>query len=682
MNRIRQVLLLLILSMGLFGSTTTVKSQVLTPVTNFVATESNGTKLRRLARQALAGNPWSPTRPYMKAVTPWQPSTVVASGSMVVNGGQLYACSIAGTTASSGGPTATDTLSHADNTAQWIWYGPNLVTSDPSLSQPAWIASTAYTLGNQVINNGLVYACVIAGTSAGSGGPTTTSNAIVDNTATWTYVGIYRASPYTGDFPTYSNPTSLTSMSNFYSTMTGSGLSAKRVLIDAAGSGYVVNDTITLAGGTSTVATVLRVTSVNAGAVTGVSIQTAGTYTVLPSAHPVAQGSTSGVGTGATFTVNWPTPYWCRYRGAYHGGGASSSTLGRMNVFQVTPNLEPATPGRGAGLDVAMEFYSDAPKLAIGVSGTTATWANVIIDGVRYSLSSAFSIQSGVSYHMFDFSTTSGRKKRLWRFENIAQSVQGVYADTSSTVWAPDDQDKVTGVLIMDSIAAGSGFGPQVPGNAMTLRIGHEMGWTDMWGMNQGGTGYINRGAGPGTTTDKYGYRVAEALTLNSNAGPDIWLLMGSTNDSAQPSDQITLAVTALLQSIRTGGSTAPIVVFGVLPVNANATTTELAVQAGVTAFIDPLSKTFFVPMCYDVGGPWITGTWNNNPFPAGGINANSTNATLYINASDNIHPVDTGTDYLVRRMCAAMRQLVLPNLQFVGIFFVVMRVKRRQRNA
>ena len=88
--------------------------------------------------------------------------------------------------------------------------------------------------------------------------------------------------------------------------------------VHTAGTGYVVNDTITLTGGTFTTATVLKVTAVSAGAVTGSVITTHGTYSVAPSpVAPVAQGSTSGVGVNATFdvvyangaaiSVSWPT---------------------------------------------------------------------------------------------------------------------------------------------------------------------------------------------------------------------------------------------------------------------------------------------------------------------------------------------------------------------------------------
>jgi uncharacterized protein len=72
----------------------------------------------------------------------------------------------------------------------------------------------------------------------------------------------------------------------------------------SGGSGYAVNDTITLTGGTFTTAAVLKVASVSAGAITGVTVMTPGSYSVLPT-NPVSQGTTSGSGTGATFNVSF-----------------------------------------------------------------------------------------------------------------------------------------------------------------------------------------------------------------------------------------------------------------------------------------------------------------------------------------------------------------------------------------
>lgn len=71
------------------------------------------------------------------------------------------------------------------------------------------------------------------------------------------------------------------------------------------GTGYAVSDTITLSGGTFTVATVLTVATIGVGGtVTSVTITTAGAYTkaILGTA---TQASTSGAGVGFTATVSF-----------------------------------------------------------------------------------------------------------------------------------------------------------------------------------------------------------------------------------------------------------------------------------------------------------------------------------------------------------------------------------------
>lgn len=53
----------------------------------------------------------------------------------------------------------------------------------------AWAAATAYIVGDRRSNGGNSYICITAGTSAGSGGPTTESDDITDNTAHWRFMG-------------------------------------------------------------------------------------------------------------------------------------------------------------------------------------------------------------------------------------------------------------------------------------------------------------------------------------------------------------------------------------------------------------------------------------------------------------------------------------------------------------
>lgn len=52
-----------------------------------------------------------------------------------------------------------------------------------------WAITTAYVIGDRVSNSGNVYICVVAGTSAGAGGPSGEGSGIVDGTVTWDFVG-------------------------------------------------------------------------------------------------------------------------------------------------------------------------------------------------------------------------------------------------------------------------------------------------------------------------------------------------------------------------------------------------------------------------------------------------------------------------------------------------------------
>jgi hypothetical protein len=51
-----------------------------------------------------------------------------------------------------------------------------------------WAASTSYSVSNIVRNSGNIYECIKAGTSESSGGPTSESDEIVDNTVTWKFL--------------------------------------------------------------------------------------------------------------------------------------------------------------------------------------------------------------------------------------------------------------------------------------------------------------------------------------------------------------------------------------------------------------------------------------------------------------------------------------------------------------
>lgn len=61
-------------------------------------------------------------------------------------------------------------------------------TAPAAVAPPAaWAASTAYAIGNKVLNGGMTYEAITAGTSAASGGPAGVGKDITDGTVHWKY---------------------------------------------------------------------------------------------------------------------------------------------------------------------------------------------------------------------------------------------------------------------------------------------------------------------------------------------------------------------------------------------------------------------------------------------------------------------------------------------------------------
>lgn len=83
------------------------------------------------------------------------------------------------------------TVVPADSLSSTVSTGQQFKHIDPGTiaAATAWVGTTAYVAGNRRKNSGNVYLCITDGTSAGSGGPTTTDADITDGTAHWRFLG-------------------------------------------------------------------------------------------------------------------------------------------------------------------------------------------------------------------------------------------------------------------------------------------------------------------------------------------------------------------------------------------------------------------------------------------------------------------------------------------------------------
>lgn len=174
--------------------------------------------------------------------------------------------------------------------------------------------------------------------------------------------------------------------------------------VQTGGSGYVVGDTITLTGGTALNQAVLTVATLSGSAVATVTVTYPGNYTVKPS-DPVAQGSTSGIGTGATFNMTWTTQY-TRSVATDESGVAVWQRLGSSSFVSGLMSKANALDFRtGIGLlsktaqpPAGSSFKSLVIKTASTTTATVAADFVVVTDGTNYqSLAVSSTINFGTT---------------------------------------------------------------------------------------------------------------------------------------------------------------------------------------------------------------------------------------------------------------------------------------------
>lgn len=119
-----------------------------------------------------------------------KPTKVVTLAPISPTGSALYAYQTKVKGDNVDDTTVTYTSDASPTDAEWaVGMRAALHAVNNKTAHAAWVNGTAYVLGDRVTNGGNSYHCITAGTSAGSGGPTTTSLDITDNTAHWLFLG-------------------------------------------------------------------------------------------------------------------------------------------------------------------------------------------------------------------------------------------------------------------------------------------------------------------------------------------------------------------------------------------------------------------------------------------------------------------------------------------------------------
>lgn len=313
--------------------------------------------------------------------------------------------------------------------------GNNSAERAPLLAPPAWVLSTAYIQGQVVTNTGggagNLYICTVAGTSAGSGGPTGQGSAlIVDGTVTWQYFGVVLTATSSPLAPAVSTALYSTNGSKSYfwyapSTVTQAYAPGTPAYFYFEG----LWNQATLSGGTL------------GGTSYGQLGQSTGVATV------------TGPNGNSLTASNWQNP-------------SSSYT-----------------------------FYTDAPKFMIGglynVFPSVPAGGFIEIDDVPLQDTPQWNTATANAGILLDFTAVGGRKTRKIRVYNAHISGVSTF-DNVSQVWAYQPENEYRIGWIGDSISAGSAGGPVgEANNGAITRTCRMIGNENVYNQAVGGMGFI-----------------------------------------------------------------------------------------------------------------------------------------------------------------------------------------------
>jgi lysophospholipase L1-like esterase len=398
----------------------------------------------------------------------------------------------------------------------------------------------------------------------------------------------------------------------------GSGASVATVA--SGGSGYAVNDLITLAGGTSNFPAVLQVITVNSGAVASASVRIGGAYSSTPT-NAVAQASTTGSGTGATFNVTW--------NGAAMSTVPFGATTAATNsAFRFTGAAPLTNVGSGyygqaqyVGTACLWEWTSDADQFDIKILGNNVQgmlWVN----GNR-AIDTALTSDASGNPHIWTVANGSVQV-RNYRMMLVNSAFNGIVAATTASFWAPTEARRPLAFGLGDSYTFATG---SIQGRQAFVTMCDRLGLEPL-PNGIGGTGWTS------ATTNDPVTRVTNYLGA-LNRIPDYVFLDLGFNDAGGNMTTVQTKCAATIDAVRAIAPRATIIAFG--PATPVGTTGNLdLVKAAIQAACTAEGVTFV-----DVAN-WV----------------NSTNKSVYT-GGDNVHPTQAGHDYIGGRKAQAVSALI-----------------------
>jgi lysophospholipase L1-like esterase len=403
------------------------------------------------------------------------------------------------------------------------------------------------------------------------------------------------------------------------------GVSA--VAVSAGGTGYVVGDQITIAGGTFLTAAVIQVVTVSGGVVTGASVARTGVYTSgsVP-ANPAAQGSTTGSGTGATFTLTFNVGVASSIAGSVIFAAPATTTRFRFTGSGPSNISSSGYYGNTANNGVAClwEWTTDAVQLDILTAGLN-TQGTLYVDGVRVNNTGFTTDASGQPY-TYTVAFGGSPVVRTYKLFMINSMFGGINIPGVASVWIPAHARRPLAWILGDSYTYGT--------NAALCSTAGVALMCELLGIEPipdgiGGTGWNSTSANDPAT------RVARLTSLNRVSEVKYVFLDLGYNDAGGNMTTLATNFAATVAAVRLAAPLATVIAFG--PATPLGNTTNLG-----------LVKTAVAAQCAALGIPFVdVQDW-----------VSATNKSLYT-AGDNVHPTQAGYDFIAGRRAQAVSALV-----------------------
>lgn len=348
----------------------------------------------------------------------WSTNKWVNSNANVINGGTIDNTPIGATTASTGSFTTLIGGADAANYGQLTGGATTKAIEWKSLGSDTNVAFAIRSKGTGAID----LAAGSSGVNISNGGTVTA----ITRTSTGSN---YTSAPTVSiSAPTTAGGVQATATVQMFA---GGGTVA------SGGSGYAVNDTVTITGYGSNI--VVTVTTVSSGAITAYTV-ISGALTSIPT-NPVSQSSTSGSGTGATFNLTYgmSTSFTITNAGSGYieqptvsfsgGGGSGASAYASVGAGSVIRALGQTTTS-------ALSFYTAGGEvLRIRDSGSSGTYLMAQSSSTGVSLgtqtSGFLSVYSSSGAISFGTNGTSGQTQ--FNISHTASAVNYVQVTGAAT---------------------------------------------------------------------------------------------------------------------------------------------------------------------------------------------------------------------------------------------------------